>query len=201
MRKIGSNHRYRGRVVGLVDEATIAKAKAAGIENIAGGCINKTHEHVLIYVRGLFPGAHASGYALRSRVVWWLHTGEVIIGREIDVHHDNEDKIDDRLDNLKRLDHPVHSRLHNPKTVEMVERSCGTCGGSFKIEKWRLRDKSRGQFCSQGCYQLREQKKIRVAVSCQECGKSYEVIPSRLDKTKFCSYECAGQSNARNRWG
>src|ERR1700685_415780 len=180
---------YQRRMIGVVDDLTIAKARTKSI-NIAGGCINKKDGRVRLFVKGKFPGAHPSGgYALRSRVVWWLNTGEVLIGTEVNVHHKNHNRADDSFDNLEKMDHVKHAHAHNPKTVEMVERTCKTCGNSFTIEKWRLLDKARGQFCSQKCYQSRTRKNVRIAVICEECSKPYEVIPSRIGKTKFCSYE------------
>jgi predicted Zn-ribbon and HTH transcriptional regulator len=150
--KIGSNQRYVDRIVGQVDRKTIEKAKGVGIENIAGGSINKTHKHVLIFIKGVFPGAHRSGYAMRSRVVWWLNTGEVVVGDKIDIHHDDEDKTNDRFSNLKRLEHLAHAHHHHPKGLHLVQKNCIKCGIAFKIDRWRLKDPSRGRFCSQGCY-------------------------------------------------
>jgi hypothetical protein len=158
--KTGSNKRYIGRVVGLVDKKTVEKAKAVGIENIAGGSINKKDKRVRIFVKGLYPGAHPSGgYALRSRVVWWLNTGEVLHGLEKNIHHKNHVRSDDRFSNLEKIGHHDHTRLHNPKTVEMVERTCIHCLHFFTIERWRLKDESRGRFCSQKCYQAHPKSK------------------------------------------
>lgn len=144
-------------MVGLVDEETINLAVAIGLE-IRGGCINSLDHRVRIFVGNRFPGSHKSRYALRSRVVWWLHTGEVLTGCEFNIHHNNHDRADDRFSNLSKMPHREHAQQHNPKTVEWVDRLCLHCGGLFKIKKFRLREKTRGQFCGQACYQAHPKK-------------------------------------------
>lgn len=185
-------------MIGIVDQKTITKAKAVHV-NIAGGSVNKVDGRVRIFVKGKFP--HTSGgYALRSRVVWWINTGEVLPA-DIDIHHKDENRTNDSFDNLERMDHIDHAHHHNPKTVVMVECVCKTCNGVFKLEKWRLKEKSRGQYCSQSCYQSRVRPSTLVSIICKECGSPYKVVPSRVDKSHCCSYSCSGIRNARARWG
>lgn len=40
----------------------------------------------------------------------------------------------------------------------------------------------------------------RVTLKCLECGKKFDVVPSRAEKAKFCSQSCAGFYNARIRF-
>lgn len=48
-----------------------------------------------------------------SRVMWALsHPDETLLPTD-DVHHKNEDKTDDRLDNLERCSHRGHMRMHH----------------------------------------------------------------------------------------
>lgn len=138
------------RRVGLVDENTIAKAAAVGI-NIAGGSINKKDRRVRVFVKGKFPRT-SHGYALRSRVVWWLNTGELVPANVVDIHHRNTNRSDDRFENLEKRCHIQHGKDHHPKTCQ-VERTCLECGVAFTIDRWRLKDPSRGRFCGQDCYQ------------------------------------------------
>lgn len=137
-------------MIGSVDRKTIRLAKRVGID-IAAGSINKRDGRVRIFVKGKFPGAHKSGYALRSRVVWWLNTGSVP-DKSTDIHHENTVRTDDRFSNLEANDHVAHSRAHNPKGLKAKERICSGCGHPFQIDAWRLKDRTRGQFCSQECY-------------------------------------------------
>lgn len=39
----------------------------------------------------------------------------------------------------------------------------------------------------------------RVVVGCQNCGKQYQVVPSRLGRTKYCSLRCKGKSESSNK--
>ncbi len=179
---------------GLVDEKTIKKAAAVGID-ITGGSINKKDGRVRIFVKGKVPGTHGSGYALRSRVVWWLNTGEVLIGSgDFDIHHKTQNRADDRFDKLEKLDHRKHARHHNPKTVVMVRCECKKCGKIFRLEQWRFKDESRGQYCSQRCYQTRVRTIVRFTKNCEQCGMSFVCLPSH--KRRFCSNACS----ANHQW-
>lgn len=148
----GAGNKRNALMIGRVGRNTIALAIKRGI-NIAGGCVNRRDGRVRIFVKGKFPGAHKSGYALRSRVVWWLHTGEILTGCDVNLHHCNGDRADDRFFNLMPMPHREHAQHHNPPSAELVDRICKQCGGAFKIKKWRLKDKARGTFCGQECYQ------------------------------------------------
>jgi hypothetical protein len=162
--KTGSNNRYIGRKIGLVDELTIQKAALFDLV-IAAGSINKNDKRVRVFVKGVYPDAHKQGYALRSRVVWWLNTGEVVT-RGFDIHHKNHVRHDDRFENLEKLPHDKHARHHNSKKVVMVERQCQCCGNSFLIKRFRLKDLSRGRFCSQLCYHATAKNpQVRLAIS------------------------------------
>lgn len=139
--------------IGKVDRKTIRMALDAGID-IATGRLAR-NGRVTIHTDGRFPGAHKGGdIALRSRVVWWLNTGEVVIGCKIfDIHHKNKIRDDDRFSNLEKKYHRSHSLEHNPKKEPtLIKRVCENCKSEFLIDAYRLRDPSRGKFCSQGCY-------------------------------------------------
>lgn len=133
--------------VGIVDAETARLAAIAGIE-IATGTINKKDGRVRIRRVHKFPGSFADGQALRSRVVWWLNTGEVF-GLEFDIHHINEIRTDDRFTNLEKRDHAEHGRHHNPH--DRVHRKCEICTSEFWIWKYRAADGARGRFCSPRC--------------------------------------------------
>lgn len=158
-------------MIGRVDQKTIRLGRAVGIK-IDGGSINKVDGRVRIFVKGKFPGAHKSGYALRSRVVWWLNTGQVLPG-SIDAHHKNTVRTDDRFRNLEPKDHVAHSIAHNPKGLAMVGRKCSACGGDFLIDRWRLMDPTRGRFCCQKCYHAYERAPTHVAAISDGLRRAY----------------------------
>jgi HNH endonuclease len=89
-----------------------------------------------------FPRAYALGYALRTHVVWWLAHGEPH-PEGTDLHHINENRGDDRLENLRVLSHGEHTRLHKPKRM----KRCLECGREFYKKK-----KPQAKFCTYLCY-------------------------------------------------
>lgn len=180
--------------VGRVDNKTIKLAAKFGIF-IQGGCLGKEDGRVCTNTNGKFPGA------LRSRIVWWLNTGEVIVGKEIDIHHKNTIKSDDRFSNLEKLDHVKHAHLHNPKGLKLVEFVCAECNNPFKLDGWRARDEGRGKFCSLACYYKHPRKSSNVEKFCIECGASFWTNLARVDIAKYCSYSCMGKGRAKLRWG
>jgi hypothetical protein len=174
---------------GKVDSNSMKLGNAAGID-ISRGYLNINDGRVRLSVKKKYPGAQPSGgYALRSRIVWWLNTGEIIKGLKFNIHHKNGNRADDRFENLEKIDHADHSRQHNP--FKLVARRCIRCSKQFQINGWRLKEKSRGKFCSQECYHASRFGLVtRFKVKCKKCGKTYEVIKSRIKKTKYCSATC-----------
>lgn len=100
-------------------------------------------------------------YARRSHVVWWIATGNAV-PYGFDIHHKNKNKLDDRIENFELLTHGEHSHEHNPIRIEngYASRVCQNYEQGFKIKKGRLRDSSRGKYCSQKCYQRTRASKI-----------------------------------------
>lgn len=101
--------------------------------------------HFSVY-RPDHPSATASGWIFRYHVVWWLKTGEVITRGTV-LHHKNEIKTDDRFENLEKMSHAYHTRLHCVKPL--VELKCIHCDKLFYLPKWKNYQK----FCSLDCYQ------------------------------------------------
>ena len=137
-------------MLGRLSGSTISLARARGIP-ILSGSVRPTDKRIIIFYRQ-YPGAHKSGYGLRSRIVWWLHTNEVIKGSDFNIHHRNGIRQDDRIGNLEKLSQREHSIKHATKEGSQVTRKCHLCQRDFIIERWRLKEKSRGRFCSQDCY-------------------------------------------------
>ena len=62
---------------------------------------------------------------------------------------------------------------------------CTACGVSFYHPQ--VSASRRRKYCSQACAGV---ARARVAVTCVVCFQGYEVIPSRVGKTKCCSFDC-----------
>lgn len=140
--------------LGCIDDHLYEKAKALGI-NLAGGYVRNTDRRVVIGNRLFLSMGSMQRYVMRSRIVWWLETGEFLIGNIADLHHKNHDRIDDRFENLEKKSHSEHSSQHGKEHSERVARKCicKQCGESFFLPQHRLRELGRGSYCSQKCYQ------------------------------------------------
>lgn len=100
-----------------------------------------------------FPRAYTGGWALRAHVVWWLRTGAVHPSGTV-LHHVNENRLDDRFENLEVKGLGEHTRHHclRPK----AEHVCEQCHKTFLLPKWRFKSRRKEgwgvRFCSQACY-------------------------------------------------
>lgn len=79
------------------------------------------------------------------RVMMEEHLGRELGPREL-VHHKNEDKLDNRLDNLEVIDVGDHARLHNNKHPRI--KTCAICGKEFEPHPTK---RKRAQCCSWEC--------------------------------------------------
>lgn len=98
----------------------------------------------------------------------------------------------------------VHKKA--PKT-ELV---CEECGKTVAVRRTVAAHGQR--FCSKECFwkhagwlggkhgQANPKWKPKAVLQCPQCGKSFETYPSRANRTRFCSKECAAAS-PRTSWG
>ncbi len=96
---------------------------------IAGG-------YVFVWLPG-HPLALAYGYVAEHRLVAW--DAGILTERSQQVHHVNENKQDNRIENLVVMDAAEHTRLHHPpqggigaeyrrRRAELGDRACEVCG-------------------------------------------------------------------------
>lgn len=90
------------------------------------------------------------------------YIAEQLLGRPLTtdevVHHINEDKHDNRQENLQVMSRSEHSALHaklQGRIAPIVELKCSLCGKIFERLEWRIRDdKKNGKskfFCGRSC--------------------------------------------------
>lgn len=97
------------------------------------------------------PKATKNGYVLEHRVVMENHLGRMLEPNEV-VHHENEDKHDNRISNLKVMTLSDHSKLH-ARSPKMISLECDYCGKSFERRR-NQRSAVKGykrSFCSRSC--------------------------------------------------
>ena len=92
------------------------------------------------------PMADSRGRVLEHRYVMAEHLGRVLRRDEF-VHHENENKLDNRLENLKVMSPGEHSRLHHPADIRKL--ICQGCGKEFERAARNIRNKR--QFCGRSC--------------------------------------------------
>jgi len=88
-------------------------------------------------------------------LVWWQHTGQVIKPGDV-IHHKNNQKRDNRFENLEMKTNRDHSREHGRKrTAPSTNLDCSYCRTKFSIKGRNFRFKSRFQknfYCSRRCF-------------------------------------------------
>ena len=87
---------------------------------------------------------------LEHHLVWWLNTGEVV-GDGFIIHHKNENKTDNRFENLEKMEIGEHTSLHKT-TNSFITYTCPSCGVEFsRSERIHKSRKSKNVYCSNKC--------------------------------------------------
>ena len=100
------------------------------------------------------PLARRDGYIFEHRLV--AYEAGLLIDPELQVHHRNEDRADNRLENLQIMDCAGHAVLHHPpqsdslrghwrELQEAAATHCGLCGVRLTAKR------SDARFCSDRC--------------------------------------------------
>jgi len=72
------------------------------------------------------------------------------------VHHENDDRSDNRIENLEVLTASAHAKLHGEsREIEMVTLTCLGCGTPFERKaRWERHNRKQakaGPFCGKPC--------------------------------------------------
>ncbi len=97
------------------------------------------------------PNAIRCGYVLHHRVVMENHIGRVLEKNEV-VHHKDENKHNNQIDNLELMTSSEHAKLHSPVGRAYVQLVCAYCGVGFQREKRQT--KYSKSLCSRRCNAL-----------------------------------------------
>jgi HNH endonuclease len=103
-----------------------------------------------------FPGKrYRDRYCYEHTLVWWLNTGRLPLPGHV-IHHDNENKRDNRFENLKEKTNQAHTAEHTRERHPLITVPCGNCGSGFAIPAGRVmvrkrQSKSGLLFCGHAC--------------------------------------------------
>ncbi len=93
-------------------------------------------------------GSSTNGYILRSIVAYEIYNNDNVTILD-NVHHLDENRLNDSKENLTKIKHVKHSELHNKKRIINEIRICKNCGNEFITKRYR-----KTRYCSINCYYL-----------------------------------------------
>lgn len=96
------------------------------------------------------PNRTNNNYVLLHRVVMENHIGRLLTEDEV-VHHLNEDKKDNRIENLEVMTKEEHSRHHGRTGRQNSILQCTHCHKVFMRFSNRVNDNKTGHYCSRCC--------------------------------------------------
>jgi len=119
-------------------------------ENHPESIIVNVSGYLLEWVGYDYPG-NKSGRVLQHRLVMERHLGRHLETSET-IHHKNEIKTDNRLENLELLSNPDHVRRH-PTPRKRVEVICAECEKTIETHPYRLKGNipEQRKYCSLEC--------------------------------------------------
>lgn len=116
------------------------------------------HGYILEWVGYDYPGAQ-SGRMLQHRLVMERFLGRSLTENE-EVHHINEDKTDNRIENLKLVSSSTHQSYHNNENSHnrkpKVIVRCEVCDKTIQIAPWQAKligTSYQKKYCSLACKQ------------------------------------------------
>lgn len=149
----------------------------------------KNGPYTLIVAPKDFPGKrYRDRYCYEHVYVYWKHRGELPVQNKTHIHHRNEIKTDNRIENLELVTQKQH-RAHHRKKPNMKTFSCKRCDKKVTIRlmtyKDRLRRNKRGVFCSVSCGAGNPIK--LETLTCGYCGFKFKRKRWRSYKDAFCT--------------
>jgi endogenous inhibitor of DNA gyrase (YacG/DUF329 family) len=88
----------------------------------------------------------------------------------------------------------IHYGKAHEGSIAGTEVECHNCGSAFRVEPNRAEQEDVRLFCSQEC--RAETYSNKVELTCEECGKEFERVHSRVKGVErhYCSTECKGDA-------
>lgn len=118
-------------------------------------------------------GGHYFHHNGIHQAVWRYHYGAISNG--YDIHHVDENKDNNSIENLKCLPHKEHMKIHK-HCLTIKEHTCIICGKKFS-------SKGKKNYCSHTCW-LKSKGTFKI---CAFCGREFLAY---LEDQKYCSIKC-----------
>lgn len=132
----------------------IRQGKSAGYvlghQNWKGGRVHDNQGYIRIHLPD-HPNATCMGYILEHRLVMATFLGRALRGDEV-VHHLNENREDNRIENLLLTSKGAHSTLHQAGVLrtKRLDIECACCGKVFQARPATPATTAR-KYCSRHC--------------------------------------------------
>lgn len=154
--------------------------------------IDERHQEFcgLIYTKQK-DGHYCRGSGKRlHRVIWTYYFGKIPCGYV--VHHDDWNKDNNNVENLRLVTKEEHSTIHRKgfNVNKRVDGICANCGNPFNAY-----ENGRNKFCSKKCASAFAARQNKIPRICLWCGK--EFLTSRYGDAKCCSKSCAQSYRGR----
>jgi len=134
--------------------------------------------------------ANPSGNVLRSIAAYEAYHPGIKVTKEYNIHHKDENRLNDSEENLVMLKHGEHTRLHwkgksrkgqNDHLKNGRDLNCEYCGKAFYRAPWET---NKTNFCSRKCFH-ESKREVRT---CPVCKTSFKIIKS--SSKECCSRKC-----------
>ena len=113
--------------------------------------------YILVIAPEDYPGKkYRNKYCYEHQLVYWLNNSKLVPNGYL-IHHKNENKHDNRIENLELLSVVYHSKLHSP-IIKPITLNCSNCKKEFEIKRhfynYKLKCGQKEFFCSRRCIGL-----------------------------------------------
>jgi hypothetical protein len=141
-------------MIGIKKQWTYLQERLSQYEKYEWQVYMRNGPYELVKAPEDYPGKKYRGrYVYEHHLIWWQNHGYTVPNEHV-VHHKNENKRDNRIENLELKSVSEHAREH--VTVGMGTFKCGTCGKECKAKPSHIRfkmkiNKTDKMYCSRSC--------------------------------------------------